>query len=135
MSEETKTIYVVTSGEYSGYGIVAMFDSKNMAELFVARFLADPGDYARIEEWTLNEHSGGLRRGESSWLAWFDERGVITDFEQSNDAPTDSGAHIHPTGPFKGRGYWRGWARNEEHALKIAQEQIMQAKARAEGMT
>lgn len=77
MSEEQKTIYVVTSGEYSDYGINALFDDRAAAEAFIARFLPHPADDGRIQEWIVNEHTGPMRRGETPWLAHFDPRGTL----------------------------------------------------------
>ena len=63
-------IYVVTSGEYSDYGIRAVFTDKNAAEKYVEQ-LNTPlheGEYmseydvARIEEWTADEKVGMIRR-------------------------------------------------------------------------
>ena len=44
-----KTVYIVTDGDYSDYHIVAAFDDKKLAELFIEKIGA--GD---IEEYQLN---------------------------------------------------------------------------------
>ena len=51
----SKTIYVVTSGEYSDYGIEAMFSKEKDAATLVRYYNATHRyDDARIEEWALD---------------------------------------------------------------------------------
>lgn len=49
------TIYVVTQGEYSDYGIVGVFSSKEMAEEVAVLENNDSWQDARIEEYELND--------------------------------------------------------------------------------
>ena len=134
MTNDQKIIYVVTSGEYSGYGIHAAFDSLEMANLFIAKFLSDSGDHPGIVELPLNLHNNGLRLGESSWLVRFNAEGVVESCEPFEYSP-DERVTMDNREQFKGSGYWTGWARDESHALKIAQDQIAQAKAEAAGIS
>lgn len=50
-----KSIYIVTAGSYSEYRIVAIFDTLNKAEDYMAdpKSMYDRSD-AQIEEWRLN---------------------------------------------------------------------------------
>ena len=53
-----KKVFVVTSGEYSDYGIDAVFSSKELAEKYIkfkSRVSVIYPEYARIEEYTLDE--------------------------------------------------------------------------------
>ncbi len=50
-----QTIYVVTSGSYSDYGIRAIFSTKEKAEHYVSLSKeTDPDEPHGIEEWTLD---------------------------------------------------------------------------------
>jgi hypothetical protein len=51
---KARTIFVVTSGDYSAYGINAMFTHRADAEEYMK--LIDGSD---VEEWTLDEFAGG----------------------------------------------------------------------------
>lgn len=54
------TVYVVTSGHYSDYGIVAIFSSMELAR----KFMADVPDngYNDVEEWVVDAFAGFIRR-------------------------------------------------------------------------
>lgn len=58
-----KTLYVVTSGSYSDYGIDAIFDSKELAQSFINSFDTGKGwtDFNDIEEWQLNPNEMELK--------------------------------------------------------------------------
>ncbi len=57
-SREVATIYIVTSGSYSGYRIDGIFDDRILAERFKELWKCE-----RIEERELNPHAKGLRAG------------------------------------------------------------------------
>lgn len=51
-------VYIVTAGDYSDYGIRAVFSTRELAEAFIAKYgnsLGDWGDTPVIEEWTLDD--------------------------------------------------------------------------------
>ena len=64
METTTTTIYVVTAGEYSDYGICAMFSRREDAERYIelhgGKCRSDVNRYAdySIEEYGLDEHRG-----------------------------------------------------------------------------
>jgi hypothetical protein len=51
--KKTKTIYAVTTGEYSGYYTVGMFSTKEKAEEYIESMMY-PNEY-NVEEYTLDE--------------------------------------------------------------------------------
>jgi hypothetical protein len=59
----TKVLYVVTSGCYSDYSIVAIFDDKALAEALVGEDDDRDGYGRRIEEYPLNQHEENIRAG------------------------------------------------------------------------
>lgn len=67
-------VYIVTSGDYSGYHIEAVFDSKNQAAMYCA---ANP--YDRImEEFDTEEHVFSIdRRVYTRWSAEFRDGGYV----------------------------------------------------------
>jgi hypothetical protein len=59
---EKMTVYVVTTGEYSDYGIKAIFSAKELAEKYVADCLTDKYDFPAIVEWELDTEIGKVKR-------------------------------------------------------------------------
>jgi hypothetical protein len=57
-------IYIVTSGQYSDYGIDAVFSEKSLAKKYIDSFKKDDyGDRMEIEEWDLDKNSDQLKAG------------------------------------------------------------------------
>lgn len=76
MNAQQRTVYVVTSGSYSGYGIEAIYSTLERAE---AHPHADCGDDLRIEEYVLDQFpdTGPSRR--TWWSCRIDlETGEVT---------------------------------------------------------
>lgn len=92
MSE--KIIYVVTSGDYSDYHIDGVFDSQELARLFVGA-QKNSGDYT-IEEHQVNPHEKPLRNG-YQWFAIHMLKNGDTVFA-TPASPTDSDPRfwVHP---------------------------------------
>ncbi|HUV84931.1 MAG TPA: hypothetical protein VMV86_04430 [Methanosarcinales archaeon] len=71
MSEETKKVYLITSGEYSDYGIDMICDTKETAEKEVE--LAEKGHNGsryNIEEWEINTRKA--KDVVINWIFWYD---------------------------------------------------------------
>ena len=124
MNEEKK-VYIVTSGYYSDYHIVAVFDSKEKAEEYVDS--SPQYDIHEPEEWTLNgeqpDRSEHLFCVRSSFT---DINPVITSplpLEEYCDFLKDA---IHYNGSDI---YLHIASDSREKALKIAAERIRQVKA------
>lgn len=58
---KAKNVYVVTAGEYSDYGIKAIFSKKKDAEAFATQGYFS-GDEGNVEEWPLDGMKGAVRR-------------------------------------------------------------------------
>lgn len=56
------TIYVVTSGGYSDYVIVAIFDDKALADAYCEGSDDADGDGMRVEEYPINPHADLIRQ-------------------------------------------------------------------------
>lgn len=125
-----KMIYVVTSGSYSDYGINAVYDSRELAEAATA----GKSDY-EIEEYPLNPGEAEHRQGRSLWhVAMHHDGSVVTtsDFGLMWANPPEDRIFIEQQRiagslsfdteiiDFVFEVY--AWARDETHAIKIANE-------------
>lgn len=72
-----REIYIITVGDYSDYGIVAVFDSRDLAEKYVETF---EGHYKlTIEEYILNPFKSGLELGKNPYRVSLDKQGNISE--------------------------------------------------------
>lgn len=124
----TNIIYVVTDGEYSDYHIVGVFTSKEKAEIVHKLY---PDSY--IEEYDLDvvpEHPPGM-------VAWSVRIMVndTSDITVRQNPPMEAYAHMWEGNQHFPASYNVGcWARNEEHAKKIALDKFYQHQAIEQGM-
>jgi hypothetical protein len=123
-------IYVVTSGSYSDYHIVALYSTEEQAQK--ALELGD--EETRIEEYELDsfqipEHPPGHK----PWLVRieYNTSKIVLTFqeyflERSEWSPMETFHDLEGFGPE----FWvRCWARDDEHAEKIALDKYYQYKA------
>jgi hypothetical protein len=134
-------IYVVTSGEYSDYRIIAVFDSE-----FLAQVMADHhntavksrwGDQYEVETFTLNP-------GESNYHEGLSRRAIVMRRDGSVVRMDDHGPFVEgdPEDRFykmyAGNAFEKAtlhtyvWAKSEEHAIKVANERRAQHIASGE---
>jgi hypothetical protein len=114
-------VYVVTKGDYSSYHIKGVFSTKEMAD----RFLSNLQDSdATIETYVLDELDSWPNE-RKSYYVWFDRDGNGDALDESprkfdeRVIPNGNGTHMHTY----------CWARDEEHAVKIANERRAQTIA------
>ena len=124
-----KTIYVVTSGEYSDYSIDGVFESKELAEQAMSKLKYS----GQIEEYYLNALH---KENPVYWRVEFDTYSDYWDTWKSASVP--EGRELNTVHISK---YTYGGKKNTEYsifvradnreaALKIANEKISQAIAR-----
>lgn len=110
-------VFVVTEGSYSDYKIMGVFDSKEKAELFVSSFYGD------IEEYEINPYDEQLSNGYKSYEVHMDRNGSTEEYGVGcgNGKPNDNyfadnyaDNKIHMVANM--------WAKDEKHAIKIANE-------------
>ncbi len=132
--DEPKTVYLVTTGSYSDYDVVAVFDDKELADEFRQRFNYLGND---LEEYALNPAVQELRAGKVVWEVDIAHDGTVARVARSSSRWIGSmEAHIlgydHDANEWAW--WWKDtksygclnvqcWARDEEHAIKIANEQ------------
>ena len=84
MSEQRmKKVYAATSGSYSDYGIVAIFSTKEAAQLFMERHPNQWNDWNDIEEYDLDPGVLQMRKGYSHWMVQMEEDGSTISAEAS----------------------------------------------------
>lgn len=70
----TQTVYVVTSGKYSDYGIEAVFLDKEKAEQYVE--IANVGEYDPYDESRIEEYESDQDFvGQTTWMFYMDRDG------------------------------------------------------------
>jgi hypothetical protein len=123
-----KTIYVVTSGSYSDYGINAVFDDEQLAKDFIAMF--EKGNYIdmQIEEWKLNPEEENIRAKRKLYFLRMNKEGIASDI--SIEGSSFSIDYIN-TIQFDNKKNLmvRCFADDEKHAIKIANEKRVQVIA------
>jgi len=125
-----KTLYVVTSGSYSDYGIDAIFDSKELAQSFIDSFKRGAySEFNEIEEWPLNPCDLELKRGRKAFFLRIDKEGNTSKIEWSDSAYGHKyGTDISFTFDKKLMNVYC-FADDENHAIKIANEKRTQILA------
>lgn len=125
------SVWVVTDGAYSDYGIKAVFDT-----LEAAREYAELHEYD-IETWALNDPSVGqvVRSGYEVYCSWANSRtgykwSIIDRGWEHWDATRDYPIQTEPDWPS-----FAVLGKDRDHAYKIAHDRIAEAKARAAGLT
>jgi hypothetical protein len=120
-------IYVVTRGEYSDYGICAMFTEKKLAQAFIDSFKIDGyGGFNDIEEYELNPYKNDLKAGRKAYSLRMNVEGNTTDVEQ---ADSTYGFNSSIGISFTHNKEWMNvfcFAKDETHAIKIANEKRVQ---------
>jgi len=117
----SRKVYVVTSGEYSSYGIERIFSSRRRAE----RYAADIDD-SEVEVYQVNYTNRVLRRSVYQVGMRFD--GSIIYVERSNhEEPDARWGTIYSATYFVTTARVR--AKDKAHAVKIVNEQRTQAIA------
>ena len=122
--EENK-VFVVTSGEYSGYQIEAIFTTRFLAEKYLSA--CGLNDH-NIEEWALDEWSARLEQGFCHYGVDIWENGDLrcpaTKEHSDNDGYSFPWfAKERGEKPFL-RMFC--WAKDEKHAVKITNEKRIQ---------
>lgn len=113
-------IYIVTRGSYSDYSILGAYSTRENAEAAL-KVWNDEWDKPEIEEWPIDAH---LSRGDQlPWMVWMRHDGAEaeaskTDPPEADDSTWWSNNTFHRDLRFR----WMGWADDEQHAIKIANE-------------
>jgi len=119
-------VYIVTSGEYSDYGIDAVFSTKELAEQ--AQKLVP---FSNIEEYELDIGAEEMRNGMFPFVVKMDREGSANAISRSDCfrqwldkrfRETSCEFYYHSPGIL----YCYCFAKDEKHAIKIANEKRTQ---------
>lgn len=121
-----KKVYIVTSGKYSDYGICGIFTTKKLAHSFINSF-NEHTDFNDIEEYELDPYKIHLESGNKPYSLCMDIEGNTCHIEQSDLSHEFNGPMIEIY--FSRDRKWmyvNCFAKNETHAIKIANEKRAQ---------
>lgn len=133
------TVWVVERGSYSDYHVVGVFSSRENADR-IADALNQPdedgikpSDEATVVEWPLDPAIGEMNAGLSQWLVWMLRDGTTEKCEPIELSSCDLVGRVAIWQRSKAPYYQRRggapdcldatvWAKDAEHAVKIANE-------------
>lgn len=134
-------VYLVTSGEYSDYGVESVWTTREAAEASLHG--RDEYDHARVEEYLLNTTQ---ERSIIEWRAWIDPRnGGIRVAERATETNAPGSTEVRrrtarsytrPWGSREKQSEWEGngYGPTPERARKSLSDALAKAKAeRQEG--
>lgn len=125
MNEEKKTVWMLSSGCYSDYGVVGIFSTEQLAREYMEAFPLEYDEYHNPQEMTIDPgdtsffkagrkvYSLCMNRGGNSFEIEEQKGGSLTD--------TESSFYFYPANS-KTRLQVTCWATDEAHAVKIANE-------------
>ena len=117
-----RKIYLVTSGEYSDYGIDGVFTSKELAEKFIKSFnTKDSFERMNIETRTLNPYEKELQQGFKAYFVRMSKKGETVSVNNTEGA---FGFDSHDSDGFDVRNNLIShvYAKDKKHAIKIVNE-------------
>jgi hypothetical protein len=137
----TKTIYAVNRGSYSDYSVRALFSTKEKAEAYMEEF--PDGEYNALEEYTLDPDSVSLKaKGYQLWHVLMLRDGSVErvnaqDWYFVHEAPRHWIWRRTHAAAYAAKGIPDALnstvlARDEKHAVKIANEKRVQMIADGE---
>lgn len=127
-----KTVFVIEQGEYSDYRVVGVFSTKKKAQtVYDALKAAGNSDlHDKISEWTLDPFVLELQKGYSPFVVIMLKDGTVERCDRREFSSYCSNSFLwkRTEAPaYKGKGIPDAlnatvFARNEKHAIKIANE-------------
>jgi hypothetical protein len=131
-----KTIYVVTSGSYSDYGIDAMFSTEAKANQFIDKYGKSSYDSMGIEEYVLDEVTDLLDKGMVQWSVQMNYDGDVIKVVETNNYGLANATNSFWYGPRRADNPKTNlnmntyvFAKDKDHAVKIAGERRTRAIA------
>lgn len=125
-------VFIVTSGSYSDYNIDAVFDTKEKAEAYIKSFGQYDQDFNDIEEYDLNPKT--RTRGRKGMFAYhvrmteaLEVKSCFSGESYEDLADNKECFYTEYYKPFMLDCYV--WARDKEHAIKIAVDKAREIKA------
>lgn len=125
MKFNTKKIYLVTQGEYSDYCVVGAFSTKEKAQKFIGENEGSGYSYdsKMIEEFEIDAGEAQRAAGLSYWQVSMDKAGSVTGLDNNQHEGPEADYFVGTHGEILVASMW---ARDEKHAIKIANERRLQ---------
>ncbi len=120
---EKQIIYVATQGSYSDYRICAVFTDKALAEKY-KNSLPDNWEGPRIEEYIANPHSKELNKNHKPYFLRMKKDGECVEIRIADSSYGFDGNNMGFD--VRNNMYLNIFARDEKHAIKIANEKRAQ---------
>lgn len=133
-SENQMTVYVLTTGAYSDYGIVAIFSSEEKAVQFKKDYPKNEyGGYNDIEEYDLDNPGDRYIKGRRPFSVSMYRNGDSEGMEFSGvPGGEDIDYRVYRFGGREICYFYNVWADSSQHALKIVNERKAQLIASGE---
>lgn len=131
------TVYLVSSGIYSDYSVHGIYSTRKRAEAR-SRLVRDANE---VQEFILDEGIEAVNQGLNSWLVHFYEDGSTSPFQSDWEFSNSITGRVKDLRKTKQHGQPRAeftvyvMARDEAHALKIAQDKRAEYLAKEAGVT
>ncbi len=139
---ESKKAYVITQGDYSDYGIVAVFSTRELADAYCSRMNATrKHELAEVEEWLLDPLDSETIRDGKYLRVLMDRDGNTSKVTEETFPFPDPITHVHFRNiTLEGEGLPNrahpkatiavsGWFRDKKHCVKVANEKRSQLLA------
>lgn len=133
MSDRKGSVWVIEQGEYSDYRVVGVFSSETNARLVAdAINTSETYDKATVDEWVLDPAVKDLAAGRHQWLVEMLRDGTVERCEKQEVSSYRIGGEVwiwpRSTAPAnQGKNIpdclsATVWAKDEQHAIKVANE-------------
>ena len=129
------TCYAITRGEYSDYTVLAVFTTRELAEAELPKYHDGKHDLAQIEELPLDPEIPGPPPGMQGFFCTENDDGSIrarrvpcTEMSAADQIGVLN-RHVVEKPWFRAWCNMYVWARDEDHAIKIAAEKIANQRA------
>ena len=126
-----RTFYAITDGDYSDYHIIAITDNKERAENIKKLYSS------KYSEPMIEEFFDGESKDEVLYDVWYETNGSYKLFLQNFDMNELSNINIVKENVLR-NDWWKYsvlvMAKDENHAIKIAQDLWAEYKAKKEGI-
>lgn len=125
-------VFVVTSGDYSDYGIDAIFSTRDLAQAFIDAFKANKWHEMDIEEWDLDPNKIHFKQNRKPYFLRINKKGDVKDLEVADSAYGFKQDIPDAEISYTANNEWMNincFANDENHAVKIAGEKRAQILA------
>jgi hypothetical protein len=138
-----KIVWVVECGEYSDYRVVGVFTSEKNARMIASAVNAGESNEAKVAKWKLDPAVAELRKDYHQFVITMRPDGTVENLiKQESPSFYDIIGKLWvwertQASAYKGQDvtdavHGTVWARNEKHAIKIANEKRLQYLASGE---